>query len=146
MIVQMIEPYDDDYMVFNKITKRYMLTEKAFIDFGYDIRNQIIDGGLTTPESIIYGFFRTVSDMTYAYIHRFSGNNVMQDRFIACVEELRPIIMQAMLYQAAYVYRNGNLSLSTKPEERDRAIDDTCKDILSQNVNCLGTSILYLGY
>ena len=45
----MIDPHDDDDIVVNKIRKRYMLTEKAFIDFVYDIRNQIIDGGLTTP-------------------------------------------------------------------------------------------------
>lgn len=144
--MQHIEPYNDDYMIFNKLTGRYVLTEQAFIDFGYDIRSQIISGGMTSPEQIIKGFFRTVSDIVYGYIHKFSADNLRQDRFIATLPSLRPIIMQAMLYQAAFVYLNGNLLLSTKPEERERAIDETCIEMLNQTVPEIGTSILYMGY
>ena len=144
--MQHIEPYNDDYMIFNKVTGRYVLTEQAFIDYGYDIRSQIISGGMTSPEQIIKGFFRTVSDIVYGYIHKFSADNMRQDRFIATLPSLRPIIMQAMLYQAAFVYLNGNLLLSTKPEERERAIDETCIEMLNQTVPEIGTSILYMGY
>ena len=144
--MQHIEPYNDDYMIFNKLTGRYVLIEQAFIDFGYDIRSQIISGGMTSPEQIIKGFFRTVSDIVYGYIHKFSADNLRQDRFIATLPSLRPIIMQAMLYQAAFVYLNGNLLLSTKPEERERAIDETCIEMLNQTVPEIGTSILYMGY
>ena len=144
--MQHIEPYNDDYMIFNKLTGRYVLIEQAFIDFGYDIRSQIISGGMTSPEQIIKGFFRTVSDIVYGYIHKFSADNLRQDRFIATLPSLRPIIMQAMLYQAAFVYLNGNLLLSTKPEERERAIDETCIETLNQTVPEIGTSILYMGY
>ena len=144
--MQHIEPYNDDYMIFNKVTGRYVLTEQAFIDFGYDIRSQIISGGMTSPEQIIKGFFRTVSDIVYGYVHKFSADNMRQDRFIATLPSLRPIIMQAMLYQAAFVYLNGNLLLSTKPEERERAMDETCIETLNQTVPEIGTSILYMGY
>ena len=143
--MECIEPYSDDNMVYDEITGRYILTEKAFTDFGYDLRSQIMDGGYTSPDNIIKGFFRTVSDMVYAYIHSFSGNTTRQDKLIACVPSLRDIIMRAMLYQAVYVYFNGNLSLSTKPEERAAAIDMTCQDMLAQTVPELGTSILYSG-
>lgn len=138
-------PYDDDYMVFNKITGRYVLTENAFIAFGYDVRAQIIQGGMVSPENIIQGFMRTVSDLVYGYIHKFSADNMRQDRLIATLPSLRGIIMQAMLYQAAYVYLNGNMSLSSKPEERERAIDDTCIEMLNQTVPEIGTSILFTG-
>lgn len=140
-----IKPYNDDYMVFNKITGRYVLTEQAFIDFGYNLRDQIIEGGVVAPENIIQGFFRTVSDMVYGYIHSFSADNMRQDRFIAALPSLRNIIMKAMLYQAAFVYLNGNLTLSVKPEDKAAAIDTTCKDYLGQTVPELGTSILYTG-
>lgn len=138
-------PYDDDNMVFNKITGRYVLTENAFIAFGYDIRSQIVQGGMVSPENIIQGFLRTVSDLVYGYIHKFSADNMRQDRLIATLPSLRGIIMQAMLYQAAYVYLNGNLSLSTKPEERDRTMDSTCIEMLNQTAPEIGTSILYVG-
>lgn len=144
--MQPIQPYNDDYMVFDKLTGRYVLTEQAFIDFGYDLRSQIIDGGYTSPENIIKGFFRTVSDLVYGYIHSFSADNMRQDRLIATVPSLRNIIMQAMLYQAAFVYLNGNLTLSTKPEDKAAAIDSTCRDYLGQTVPEIGTSILYTGY
>lgn len=139
-----IQPYSDDYMVFNKLTGRYVLTEQAFTDFGYDLRSQIIDS-YTSPENIIQGFFRTVSDMVYGYIHSFSANNMLQDYFIASLSSLRPTIMQAMLYQAAFMYLNGNLTLSTKPEDKAAAIDTTCRDYLDQTVPELRTSILYSG-
>ena len=143
--MECIEPYSDDNMVYDDITGRYILTEKAFTDFGYDLRSQIMDGGYTSPDNIIKGFFRTVSDMVYAYIHSFSGNTPRQDKLIACVPSLRGIIMRAMLYQAAYYYFNGNGWLSTKPEERAAAIDMIGQDILAQTVPELGTSILYSG-
>lgn len=141
----MTYPYDDDYMIFDKLTGRYMLTEQAFLDYGFDIRSQIIDGGYTSPEQIIKGFFRTVTNLVYGYIHGFSANNMAQDRLIAKLPSMRNIIMQAMLAQAAYVYANGNLLLSTKPEERDRYIDGVCMDYLNQTVPEIGTTILYAG-
>lgn len=140
-----IEPYSDDYMVFNKITGRYVLTEQAFIDFGYNLRDQIIEGGMVAPENIIQGFFRTVSDMVYGYIHQFSADNMRQDRYISTLPSLREILMKAMLYQAAFVYLNGNLLLSIKPEERAAAIDKTCIDMLSQTAPEIKISILYAG-
>lgn len=142
--MQYIEPYNDDYMIYNKLTGRYILTEKAFTDFGYNLRAQIVRSGTANPENIISGFFRTVSDMVYGYIHRF-GDNVQKDRLIAGLQSLRDIILQAMLYQAAYVYLNGNLLLSTDDNERKKAIDQMCIDILSTIVPELHNSILYAG-
>lgn len=138
-------PYSDDYMVYNKVTGRYVLTEAAFIDYGYDIRSQIIDGGAVGPENIVKGFFRTVSDMVYNFIHSHSANNMLQDRLISTLPSLRPIVMQAMLAQAAYVYYNGNLLLSSDPELRARAIDPNCIEVLGMTVPETGASILYTG-
>lgn len=138
-------PYNDDFMVYNERTNHYVLTEEALIDAGYDLRSQITNAGVINPEKVINGFLKTVSDMVYAYIHRFSARNSFQDNLIATVPDLRPIIYEAMKYQAVYVYFNGNLTLSVKREERENAFDMTCIDILNTVIPCIGTSILYTG-
>ena len=138
-------PYDDDYMVFDKSVNQYVLTEQALLSRGVDIRAELSATATVTPESVINDFVRLASDMIYGYIHDFSANNMAQDRYIACIPSLRPIIMNAMIYQSKYVYFNGNLSLSTKLEEREAAIDKTAIQWLGRTVPELGRSILYVG-
>lgn len=139
-------PYSDDFMKFNERTKRYILTEKGLLErAGINLRARITNNTLVSPAVIIENFCRTVSDMIYSYIHKFSGNNARQDCLIANVPELRDIIGRAMEYQAVYVLNVGNLYLSSKKEDRERAIDELAKEILGETVACLGTSILYTG-
>lgn len=138
-------PYSDDFMIYDEQSNRYVLTEQAMIDWGFALREQVEGAGVVNPELALKGFFRVVSDTVYAFIHRYSMRNQFQDEQIACNPELRPIIYRAMIYQAMYMYYNGNLSLSTKPEERNNAIDMTCQDILNTYIPSLGTNILYTG-
>ena len=138
-------PYSDDFMKFDDVTNHYVLTEQAMTDWGFALREQVEGAGVVNPENALNGFFRIVSDTVYSFIHRYSTRNQWQDEMIAQVPELRPIIYRAMIYQAVYMYYNGNLSISTKPEERNNAIDMTCQDILNTVIPCLGTSILYAG-
>lgn len=138
-------PYDDDYMVFDKAVNQYVLTEQALLNRGVDIRAELSETATVAPESVINDFVRLASDMIYGYIHEFSANNMAQDHHIACIPSLRPIIMNAMIYQAKYLYFNGNLSLSTKLEERDAAIDKTAIQWLGRTVPELRRSILYVG-
>ena len=56
---------------------------------------------------------------------------------IATVPELRRIIQKAMELQAVYVSVQGNLYLSTKPEERAVAIDYLAQSMLGTVVPCL---------
>lgn len=139
-------PYDDDNMVFDKTVNQYVLTEQALLKRGVDIRAELSMTSTVAPECVINDFVRLASDMIYGYIHDFSANNMMQDHCIACTPSLRPIIMNAMIYQAKYLYFNGNLSLSTKQEERAAAVDKIAIQWLERTVPELGHSILYVGY
>ena len=140
------QPYSDDYMVWDEITNHYILTEKALIErVGLNLRARMGERSLITPEIAIKSFTITVSDMIYQFIHEHNVDNAMQDRLIATVPELRRIIQRAMELQAVYVSVQGNLYLSTKPEERAVAIDYLAQSILGTVVPCLGFSILYTG-
>ena len=141
----MEHPFSDDYMIFNTKSNRYIPTEKALLDNGIDIRNELAATATVTPENVINSFLQLVSDMIYGYIHAFNYNNPLQDRLIAELPSLRNIMLEAMIYQAIYVYNNGNLLLSTKPEERARAYDDTAMQYLSMEVPEIRKPITFQG-
>lgn len=138
-------PYDDDYMVFNPRTQRYVLTEKALLDDGVDLRARFSATGAVTPEASVNKILRTGSDMIYNYIHVNTGDNMRVDRFIATLPSLRNIIYNALLYQTEYVATVGNLYLSTDEKEREKAMDKLALGWLQEDVPELGRSILYAG-
>lgn len=139
-------PYSDDFLFFNKHSGHYELTEKALVErVGVNLRARMAETATINPETAIYSFIRTVSDMIYQFIHEHNANNAKQDSLIATVPELRQIIQKAMEYQAVYVLNVGNLYLSAKPEERAVAIDYLAQSILCNVVPCLGISIIYGG-
>lgn len=138
-------PYNDDFMTFDLSVQQYILTEKALVSRGVDLRSRIAASNTVTPEGVIDNVLHLVSDMIYGYIHAFSADTKRQDYLIACVPSLRLILYNAMLYQAVYVWTNGNLLLSTNQEDREKAIDETAKQWLGRNVPELGCSILYVG-
>lgn len=141
-----IQPYSDDYMIYDERSGHYILTEKALVDkIGFNLRARMNEIALVNPETALNSFLRTVSDMIYQFIHEHSLNNRRQDMLIATVPELREVIQRAMEYQALYVSNVGNLYLSTKPEERAVAIDYLAQSVLGNVVPCLGCSILYCG-
>lgn len=140
------QPYSDDYMIWDENTKHYVLTEKALIEkVGLNLRARMGERSLITPEVAIQSFNTTVSDMIYQFIHEHNIDNARQDMLIATITDLRGIIQRAMELQAVYVSVQGNLYLSTKPEERAVAIDYLAKSVLGTAVPCLGRSILYTG-
>lgn len=138
-------PYSDDKMFFDQEIQQYVLTEQALISRGIDLRSELAATEAVTPEGVIDTFCRLASDMIYGYIHSFGADNMCQDRMIACLPSLRPVIYNAMLYQVVYLYAVGNLTLSTVQSEREKAIDETAKSWLNRTVPELGRSILYVG-
>lgn len=140
-----IQPYNDDYMVFDTISNQYVLTEAALKSRGFDLRNEVITGDFVNPEAVIQGFFMFVSDTVYAYLHNFAADTTRQNFLIATVPSLRNIILRAMLWQAIHMYKNGDGWLSDDKNVQDTAIDKRCISILNENVPELGQSILYCG-
>lgn len=57
-------PYSDDYMIYDGISGRYVLTEKALLErAGVSLRARISANAYVSPETVINSFNRTVSDM-----------------------------------------------------------------------------------
>ena len=83
--------------------------------------------------------------MIYDYLHDFSMDNDRQDALIASIPSLRAIIQKAMLQQAIYILKEGNLSLSVDEDKRRKAIDYSAIKILNTTVKELGAPITYAG-
>lgn len=138
-------PYNDEYMVVDKLTGHYVLTEAALLSRGIDLRARLSETSTVSPENVINNVLQTASDMIYQFIHDHNFNNQMQDYMILKVPSARQIIYRAMLYQAVYVCTVGNLYLSKDKTERAAAIDVLAQSILNNVMPEVGYSLLYTG-
>lgn len=140
-----IQPYSDELMTWNEVDEMYYLTEEALIKRGIPLRSRLALSKASSPEYIINGLLETVSEMIYNYIHDFSANNKAQDCLIATVPSLRKIIYKALIQQAVYVLKVGNLSLSVEDSIRSKSIDMNAVRTLNTVVHELGIPITYTG-
>ena len=122
-----IKPYDTEYMTFNEMAGQYVLTAKAILDnLGIDLNVLAKDNG-----NGVNAFLKRVSYLTYRKLHEY-GFDEVQDMTVATTETGRQIIQEAMLEQAFYVKSVGDLSLSTKPEERKLYAIDSLESIFDK--------------
>lgn len=140
-------PYSDDYMTYNEITGRYILTEQDLVEnLGLDIRARLAADSTVNATVVINTVCKRASDLIYGYIYDHSADNCRQQQIIACVPRVRELIRQALEHQVIYMCNQGDLSLSVKPEERKVAIDIGAISILNITIPEIGCSILYAGY
>lgn len=138
-------PYNDEYMVYDRFSEQYKLTEEAIIAMGIDLRARLAERKAPNPEMIIKRFLEDVSTTVYAFIHSKNNNNFKQDCWIAHMPSARPIIFRALKEQAPYLLKVGNLMYSIKPEEKAAAVIDTAKTILSTPLKETGKALTYMG-
>lgn len=133
-------PYNDNYMTFDKISHRYVLTEKdAFDNLAINLSERIPN------ENVRKRVLRNISIEIYNFIHSHNINNEWQDYMIAKTESGRNIIKEAMEEQLIYFLTVGDPSRSLEVEQRKMGVDEKAKAILMQTIPEIGTTILYTG-
>ncbi len=131
------QPYDDDYMTFDKLTGHYVLTEKYALDqYGLDLYTDANDRNSTNVQIAVKAILKRVSTLIYNFIHEFSIYNQRQDCIIATNPQMRKVIMEAMGNQLLYMSQVGDLSRSTDENKRKIAIDENAKSILINSGIC----------
>lgn len=140
-----MQPYSDENMIFDEVTRHFVLTEHALQTHGTDIRRRVSRNKTIDATGVINRLCTRVSEIIYTYLHTFTMNNAEQDEIIATVEACRPVIFSALLNQAEYLLMNGDFSRSAEPDKRKFAIDETAKSVLDTVIPCLGVSITYAG-
>jgi hypothetical protein len=136
----MTYPYSDDYIKYDFVAHRYILTEKDVTDnLGIDIFKRLKN------KNVINSVLNQVSLQVYNYIHQFNEDNKAQDYIIAKTEDGRRIIKEAMEQQLIYFLTVGDLSRTTDKEKRAMWFDEQAKQVLLQDIAELGTTICYQG-
>lgn len=136
-----IKPYSNDYMIYDELTHRYVLTEAAILQkFGIDLRVAAKDN----PNGVT-AILDTVSNMVYQRIHDANVCAELQDRIIACTSAGREIVYRAMLEQFIYVKTVGDLRRTTDRSKRDLWFDMNAETILETVIPETGKSLLYAG-
>ena len=138
-------PYSDDYMVFDQTTYRYYITEKLLLDACVDLRRRLASRKAPNPEGTINSLIKIATRHIYGFIHAHTVNTQRVDCIIATVPSARPIMQEALLTQAIYIFFNGDLYLSVKPEDKAAAISEEAVQILGQILPEIGRSLLYTG-
>lgn len=135
-----IQPYNTDYMIFDEITGRYVLTSKAVLD------NLGIDMNVAAKDNSngVNAFLKRVSALTYRKVHEY-GVDEFQDKIIATTEKGRELIQEAMLEQFFYMKNVGDSSLSLKQEERALYASDSVVEIFEAIIPEIGRSLIYVG-
>lgn len=132
-----IKPYNSDYMYYDDLTNRYVLTAKAVQDYlGIDLGVQAKDNA-----NGVDAFMKRVSLLTYRKMHEY-GYEKEQDAIIATTESGRRVIQEAMLEQFFYMKSVGDLSLSANTNERQLYASDSVVDILERVIEETGRSLV----
>lgn len=135
----------DNIMIFDEISKQFILTEQATLDNGIQLRARLSRKKNTDPTSVIMSLTRRVSNIIYNYLHQFSLNNMAQNEFIASNEECRYIVYRAMIEQLEYMLMNGDLSRSPEISKRQLFIDESAKQTLNTVISSIGIPLTYMG-
>lgn len=140
-----IKPFDDEYLVFNKDKKRYVLTNKCILDeLSINLNLRFNSNGFSNVTLAINAFLDRISLKIYTFIYKHNNQQTLE-WIISCCESARRIIKEAMKCQALYMLMVGDVSMSLNKDERDFSIDSMAKDILLQTVEETGTCLLYTG-
>lgn len=122
----MNEPYSDNYMRYDDVKRRYILTQQcALQECGIDLESRIGGKGSPNLQATINTFLDRVSALTYRYIYAHNGDNIAQECAINSLKSARDVIFQAMKSQLIYMASVGDLTLSTDKEIRKLYMDDT---------------------
>lgn len=128
-----------EYMIYNKLTHRYRLTQDYALKLDPDIIN-----ALKNP-SDIDTLLEEVSDDIYEYVHEHSIYNDAQDVILSHTEGGRRVVMEAMKKQLLYVSAVGDPSLFLDETKRKMWISEKAKRVLLQTIPEIGCCILYAG-
>lgn len=130
-------------MRFDPMSNMFILTNDDFKLRGFDLESRIASTQGINATAQINGFFYTVSELVYEYIHDFNIANNLQDRILEKLESAQKILFRALMAQAVYMYHNGDISLSV--DEADKAVAPRAKRELEVTIPEIGRAIVYTG-
>ena len=119
---QIKAPYNDDFMTYDELSGRYIITEAGLKRKGIFLRARLERYRGIDCTVVINAFCETVANHVYTYMNDHSANPYRLAEVISGRADLRSVIFRAQAVQAKFVYFNGDQTLSIKAEERTNYI------------------------
>ena len=120
-----INPYNDEYMVYDYKVHRYVLTPKYVAEQMNIDLSLIKPMGAVAKENIPQEILRKISRTVYTQIYAVSNQNKRQEWELAKYSSARPIIMQAISHKPMerprtdyyrHQYRDRNIQIRRRIE------------------------------
>lgn len=104
-------PENDGIMVYDKISHRYVLTNKGVLEhMGILLEAVLNNTGDANPSTLPDRILRRVSQEVYLYIYQFGMNSAWIEFLLACYAPLRDTVREMLQAQLLYVLNNGFVS------------------------------------
>lgn len=103
-------PFSDDEMVYDAVSKRYILTPNYVrnqgIDLGLELNTETAPEPAKVPELVL----NRISLLVYSNIYSHGRQRKIKEYMIACDPSLRGIIRDAMMERLRYMIESGDTS------------------------------------
>ena len=106
-------PYSDNQMTYDLNKRRYVLTEQYCKDNGIDLGLVLETSALPNPADGPRILLDRVSMLVYQNIYNRGRNKDIKEYMLACGQEIRSILRDAMFERLNYMTSSGDLSLKS---------------------------------
>lgn len=152
-------PCDDDFMIYDCATHRYVLTQDGVItELGISLNETLNMSGDANPSTLAERILRRVSQTVYMYIYRDSANEEWLEYILAKHPPLRSAIKEMLQAQLLYMLENGDTgSYSGVNVSKGQAMDieslrgrarvaPEVEDLAYRTIPGLGYCLKYAGF
>lgn len=106
-------PVSDAEMVYDAAKHRYILTEEFCRNNGIDLGLILETAALPNPSQGPQLLLDRVSQLVYSNIYNYGRQKDVKEYLLACGQEFRPIIRDAMFERLNYITSSGDLSIKS---------------------------------
>lgn len=106
-------PVSDSEMTYKSDVHRYVLTEEFCRNNGIDLGLILETAALPNPSQAPQLLLDRVSQLVYQNIYNYGRQKDIKEYLLACGQEYRDVIKQAMFERLNYITSSGDLSIKS---------------------------------
>lgn len=150
-------PFDDDYMVYDYVHHRYVLTLKCVFDeLGINLSTELNNIGDANNTAIVKRVLLKATRTLYSWIYAHGGINEWQEWVMAIDPTMRDNLKEMLLITLEYLLTEGDIGARSgvninkgtviSRDDLNRAqVPIEVEQIANKLLPCWGRSILYRG-
>jgi hypothetical protein len=106
-------PFSDNEMTYKADVHRYVLTEEFCRNNGIDLGLILETAALPNPSQAPQLLLDRVSQLVYQNIYNYGRQKDIKEYLLACGQEYRDVVKQAMFERLNYITSSGDLSIKS---------------------------------